>query len=156
MKHYPPPAPPQPRAPRLAIPPFHAVPGRARADGWTPERQARFIGHLAETRSVTKAARRVEMARESAYRLRRRRWAEGFCAAWDAAMGLKAHGGETIAGKVTSEELRWRIESGLWQVILKDRRFAGAWRQADNSALLQLMARQRFTRQSPLRMAPLP
>jgi hypothetical protein len=66
-----------------AIPLFHAVPVRDRHDGWTPRRQAAFIGHLAETRSVSEAARRVEMARESAYQLRRRPGAGSFCAAWD-------------------------------------------------------------------------
>ena len=52
------------------VPPFLPVPLRARADGWTPERQARFIGLLAETGSVAEAARRVGMGRESAWRLR--------------------------------------------------------------------------------------
>lgn len=79
----PPSSPKQPRR----IPPFHAVLGRSRADGWTPLRQAEFIGELAETRSVAEAARRVGMTRETAYRLRRREWSESFCAAWDAAMG---------------------------------------------------------------------
>ena len=31
------------------VPPFLPVPLRARADGWTLERQSRFIGHLAES-----------------------------------------------------------------------------------------------------------
>ena len=31
------------------VPPFLPVPVRARADGWTVERQGRFIGLLAET-----------------------------------------------------------------------------------------------------------
>lgn len=73
-------------APRR-IPPFHVMPGRARCDGWTPVKQAEFIGELAETRSVAEAARRVGMTRETAYRLRRRKWSSSFCAAWDAAMG---------------------------------------------------------------------
>jgi hypothetical protein len=50
-------------------------------------KQAEFIGELAETRSVTEAARRVGVTRETAYRLRRRKWSASFCAAWDAAMG---------------------------------------------------------------------
>ena len=47
------------------VPPFLPVPLRARADGWTPERQARFIGLLAETGSVVEAARAVGMSREA-------------------------------------------------------------------------------------------
>lgn len=73
--------------PPRRIPPFHAVPGRSRSDGWTPLKQAEFIGELAETRSVAEAALRVGMARETAYRLRRRKWSASFCAAWDAALG---------------------------------------------------------------------
>jgi len=76
-----------PRAAPRRIPSFHITPGRTRGDGWTPVKQAEFIGELAETRSVTEAARRVGMTRETAYRLRRRKWSASFCAAWDAAMG---------------------------------------------------------------------
>ncbi|MGB3740094.1 MAG: hypothetical protein WA948_12180, partial [Pontixanthobacter sp.] len=68
------------------IPQFHAVRVRIREDGWTPQRQAKFIGYLAQTGSVTDAARLVGMARETAYRLRTREWSESFCSAWDAAM----------------------------------------------------------------------
>ena len=75
------------RAAPRRIPSFHVTPGRTRGDGWTPVKQAEFIGELAETRSVTEAARRVGMTRETAYRLRRRKWSASFCAAWDAAMG---------------------------------------------------------------------
>ena len=42
---------------------------RVRRDGWTPERQLRFLDVLGRTRSVTKAARAAGMSRESAYRL---------------------------------------------------------------------------------------
>ena len=153
MKHYPP-KPAQPRTPARYIPPFHAVPLRARADGWTPLRQAEFIGHLAETRSVAGAARAVGMARETAYRLRGRAGGEGFDAAWDAALARTA----TAAGrarllaaletardaikpsrKVTLRQLEWRVESGIWQVILRGGRYAGVRRKADNSALLALL-----------------
>ena len=66
--------------PRRKVPAFVPVPLRARADGWTPLRQAEFLGYLAETRSVAEAARRVNMARETAYRLRDRPGAESFAA----------------------------------------------------------------------------
>lgn len=137
----------RPAPPRIPL--FHAVPGRTRADGWTPRRQAVFIGHLAETRSVTEAARRVSMARETVYRLRRREGAEGFNAAWDAALGKrtaqgdseKSQTGVTTSRKVTNAELAWRVETGLWQVRMHRGRFAGVWQRADNSALFQLLAR---------------
>ena len=65
---------------------FETVPGRARRDGWTPERQRAFIAELRASRCIDRAARAVGLSRESAYRLRRRPGAESFAAAWDAAM----------------------------------------------------------------------
>jgi hypothetical protein len=59
---------------------------KIRRDGWTPERQLRFLGALARTRSVTRAARAAGMSRESAYRLRSRREGALFAAAWDRAL----------------------------------------------------------------------
>ena len=66
--------------------PFDPVPTRARADGWTPERQRRFIAQLARTGIVAVAAREVGMGQTSAYNLRRRKGAESFAAAWDDAL----------------------------------------------------------------------
>ena len=65
---------------------FAPVPVTARHDGWTPERQARFIEALAECGCVTDAAKSVGMAVEGAYRLRRRIDALAFRQAWDAAI----------------------------------------------------------------------
>lgn len=65
---------------------FPLVPVRARQDGWTPARQRGFIEALADTLSVETAAARVGMTGSSAYALRRRAGAEGFGAAWDAAL----------------------------------------------------------------------
>ena len=59
---------------------------RIRRDGWTPERQLRFLDALARTRSVTRAAAFAGMSRESAYRLRARRDGALFAAAWDRAL----------------------------------------------------------------------
>jgi len=147
MKHYFP-APSHPRRHALRIPDFHAVPGRGRCDGWTPLRQAEFIGHLAATRSVSAAAKAVSMARESAYRLRTRPWSEEFCAAWDAALGKAArpesHRPVTFPRKVTLAELQWRAESGLWRVRLVQGRYAGVLHKADNSALLSLLSRLNY------------
>jgi hypothetical protein len=56
---------------------------RVRRDGWTPERQLRFLDALARTRSVTRAAACAGMSRESAYRLRNRPGADLFAALWD-------------------------------------------------------------------------
>jgi hypothetical protein len=56
-------------------------PRKTRRDGWTAERQLRFLAALCETRSITTAACTAGMSRESAYRLRDR--AELFAAFWD-------------------------------------------------------------------------
>ncbi len=155
------PSTPRPRKLALRIPPFHAVPVRLRADGWTPVRQAEFIGHLAATRSVSAAARAVSMGRESAYRLRARAGAAGFAAAWDVCLargGLQAGGSQAgmaraveaartalrPARKVTIQQLEWRIETGIWTVLLRGGCYVGARRKPDNSALLALLSRTRY------------
>ena len=62
------------------------VPTRARHDGWTPEKQHRFIEALAESGCVTEACRAVGMTTKSAYRLRTRADASIFRQAWDLAL----------------------------------------------------------------------
>ena len=59
---------------------------KPRKDGWTPERQRAFIGALADSGVVIDAARSVGMSDTSAYTLRRAPGAEGFAAAWEAAL----------------------------------------------------------------------
>lgn len=126
----------QTRKPRRHVPAFAPVPLRHRIGGWTPAKQAAFLGLLAETRCVRTAARRVGMSRETAYRLRRRPGAGSFAAAWDTALGR-----ETAAKhKVTHEELRIRVVFGLLQPRLYRGRYVATVRKADNSALLRYLA----------------
>ena len=69
------------------IPDFAPVPRATyRHDAWTPERQRAFIGALADTGCVSRAARMVNMAQANCYTLRRSPGAEGFRRAWDAAL----------------------------------------------------------------------
>jgi hypothetical protein len=63
-----------------------APPTSTRRDGWTAERQLRFLDTLGRTRSVTSAARATGMSRESAYRLRARSAGALFALLWDRAM----------------------------------------------------------------------
>lgn len=58
---------------------------RPRYDGWTEEKQRRFIEVLADTGLVSDAAKAVGMTRESAYKLRRSAHGAAFSRAWDAA-----------------------------------------------------------------------
>lgn len=72
---------------RPALPDFEPVPRKGnRHDGWTPERQKAFIEALADTGSVRRAARMVNMSQANAYALRRAPGAEGLRRAWDAAL----------------------------------------------------------------------
>lgn len=128
------------RRPRRKVPAFVPVPVRARSDGWTPLRQAEFLGYLAETRSVTEAARRVNMARETAYRLRTKPGAESFAAAWDVAMGASDRVTRP-ASKVTGYELWHRAFHGLLQPLTYAGRYTGIGRKSDPSALLTVLAR---------------
>lgn len=117
------------------VPAFSPAPMRERADGWTPARQAAFLAHLAITRSVSAAARKVKMARETAYRLRRKPGAASFAAAWDAVLG-RGDGKR----KVTSAERRRRALLGLLKPVIYQGRHVGTMEKADNTALLGHLA----------------
>ncbi|MES2445319.1 MAG: hypothetical protein V4574_21035 [Pseudomonadota bacterium] len=78
---------PATRDQRAPLPEFEPVPRKTnRHDGWTPERQKAFVEALADTGSVRRAARMVNMSQANAYALRRAAGAEGFRRAWDAAL----------------------------------------------------------------------
>src|SRR5690606_26738177 len=117
-------------APR--VPPFYPVPTRTRRDGWTVQRQADFLGMLAETGSVMGACEAVGISRKSAYKLRARPGAESFAAAWDAALGGPIR-------KVTVTDLAFLAYHGLVQPMFFRGKYRGARRKPDNSALLRLM-----------------
>jgi hypothetical protein len=66
---------------------------RPRVDGWTEEKQRRFIEALADTGLVSHAAKAVGLSRESANRLRRSPHGAAFARAWDAA---RLHAGSAL------------------------------------------------------------
>jgi hypothetical protein len=74
--------------------------GNVRRDGWTPERQLRFLDALARTRCVSHAATSAGMSREGAYRFRNRCDGALFAALWDR---ILAPG--TLSGEVHIEAL---------------------------------------------------
>lgn len=59
---------------------------RHQHNGWTAERQQRFLTHLALHGSVTAAARVVGMSRQSAYWLKRQPHSADFARAWEEAL----------------------------------------------------------------------
>ena len=70
--------------PLLAFAPYiHTAPRR---NSITPPLQRRFVSTLAATGIVTQAARSIGKSMEALYKLRARPGAEGFAAAWDAAL----------------------------------------------------------------------
>ena len=121
---------PRRRSPR--VPAFYPVPLRATHHGWTPERQAHFIGWLAETGSASEACARVGMSRKGAYQLRRKPGAEGFAAAWDAALGAPAP-------KVTFSEWDILYDDGLIEPRFRSGRYLGYRRKQDTAALCRLL-----------------
>ena len=79
------PASPEYGAAIAALLDFDPVPVRARRDGWTPERQRRYVVALVETGHMGKAARAVGMTEQGAAKLRRRPDAASFTRACEAA-----------------------------------------------------------------------
>jgi hypothetical protein len=78
---------------------------RIRRDGWTPERQLRFLQALAGTRSIAKAAASAGMSRESAYRLRNRRDGVLFGLLWDHVLAPEPPRREVHSERLTDGQL---------------------------------------------------
>jgi hypothetical protein len=118
----------------LCVPAFYPVPTRTRRDGWTVERQADFLGMLAETGSVIGACEAVGISRKSAYQLRARPGAESFAAAWDAALGCEAR-------KVTSPRHDPVNIKPLVRLVMFRGRYRAAWYNAPDGALVSRVRR---------------
>lgn len=122
-------------APPQSLPAFTPVPRKSpRHDGWTPERQRRFIEHLADLGSVRAAANAVGMTPESAYVLRRHPEAAEFRAAWQAALALGVEQLEDIAMD--------RALHGVEVPVYSYGKLVGT-RRAYNDALLMFLLRNR-------------
>ena len=76
-----------------------------RRDGWTPERQLRFLDALASTRNIARAAAAAGMSRESAYRLRYRREGALFGLLWDRILAPQLAAGEVHDRPLTNGQL---------------------------------------------------
>jgi hypothetical protein len=103
---------------------------------------------------VKAAAARVGMSRETAYRLRRKRGAASFCAAWDAIMGDAIMGGpNTPRPKVSLDPLFQRIRYGLYRPVMRSGRYVGTLKKPDNAALRSALSRADRTVDAALRRA---
>ena len=89
---------------------------KPRHDGWTEEKQRRFIEVLADTGLVSLAAKEVGMTRASAYRLRRAEHAGAFARAWDRARELAGAMIEDIAFERAIEGVEVETYDGTGQL----------------------------------------
>ena len=124
--------PPEPDDPLLSFAPYlHRAPRR---NSITPDRQRDFIAMLAATGIVTQAARHIGASLEALYRLRNQPGAEGFAAAWEAAIdrGMARLEDCALERAILGEE----------RPIVRGGEVVGTWRW-HNSALLMFLLRQR-------------
>lgn len=106
---------------------------RARYDGWTEEKQRRFIEALADTGQVRLAAKAVGMRPETAYRLRRQPHAAAFACAWDAAREQAGAFLEDVAFERALEGVEHNVYDENGEVV--------ATRRAFNDRLLMFLLR---------------
>ncbi len=118
---------------------------RPRLDGWTEEKQRRFIEALADTGLVSHAAKAVGMSRESANRLRRSPHGAAFARAWDAARQHAGAALEDIAFERAIEGVEHNIYNEYGEVICTKRVY--------NDRLLTFLLRhlkpERYARDAP-------
>lgn len=121
--------PPEDDDPLLSFAPYlHTHP---RSNSITPERQRRFIATLAATGIVTQAARSIGKSMEALYKLRSKPGAEGFAAAWDAAL---ERGVQRLEDCALERALR-----GTPTPIVSGGKLLGTWNKPDNQLLRFLL-----------------
>jgi|GEM_PF-4015658 hypothetical protein len=104
---------------------------RPRYDGWTEEKQRRFIEVLADTGIVTFAAKAVGMSRESVNRLRHSPDGVAFARAWDAA--------RQYAGSVLEDIAFERAIEGVEQNVYDEYGNIVCTKRVYNDRLLQYL-----------------
>ena len=118
-----------------SAPKFDPASPRPRRDGWSAERQIRFIEAVAEGASVDAAARRVGMTRDSAYKLARRPCGGSFREAWDAAIDCTMAQVEQAAVE--------RAKNGVARPIFYKGQQVGEWRHHDERLTMFLLRSRR-------------
>jgi len=119
--------------PLLQFAPYvHKAP---RANSITPDLQRRFVATLSATGIVKQAAKSIGKSLEALYRLRHRPGAEGFSAAWDAALDRGVQRLEDCALE--------RAMVGTSTPIVSGGEILGWWDKPDN-ALLRFLLRYRL------------
>ena len=129
--------------PLLAFAPFHHK--APRRNSITPELQRRFVATLAATGIVKVAAKRIGKSLEALYKLRARPGAEGFAAAWDAALDRGMQRLEDCALE--------RAIQGTPTPIVSGGKLLGTWDKPDNT-LLRFLLQQRLPQRYAAQIAP--
>ena len=114
---------------------FTPVALAARRNGWTPERQRRFVSALANCGCVKLAASAAGISARSAYRLRDRPDAAEFAAAWDAAQAE----GQSRIGEVALD----RVIHGERIPVFYGGRQIGVQTVYNDRLIIALLDRQR-------------
>jgi hypothetical protein len=131
--------PPEDDDPLLAFPPYcHTAPRR---NSITPDLQRRFIATLAATGIVKQAAKSIGRSLEALYKLRHRPGAEGFAAAWDAALERGVQRLEDCALE--------RALKGTRTPIVSHGQILGWWDKPDNNLLRFLLQHRLSARYGP-------
>lgn len=131
--------------PLLNFAPYvHVAPRR---NSITPDRQREFIAMLAATGIVTQAARAIGASLEALYKIRNREGAEGFAAAWDAAIER----GFTRLEDCALE----RAIAGEERPVVWDGRVVATWKRYDTALLAFLLRTRRPEKYGVLRAADL-
>ena len=107
----------------------------ARRNSITPERQVAFVSALAASGIVTQAARVIGVSLEALYKLRHQPGAEGFAAAWDAAIDRGMARLEDCALE--------RALLGEERVIYRNGEVVARWRRYDTQLLIFLLRQRR-------------
>lgn len=105
-----------------------------RSNAITPDRQRRFIATLAATGIVSQAARSIGKSLEALYKLKHKPGAEGFAAAWDAALERGVQRLEDCALQ--------RAVQGTPTPIVSGGKLIGTWDRPDNNLLRFLLQRR--------------
>lgn len=109
-----------------------------RRNSITPDRQRAFIAALAAYGIVTQAALEIGASLEALYKLRQRPGAEGFAAAWEAAIDR---------GVARLEDcLLARALEGEERPIVSAGKLLGTWRHFDNRLAMFLLRQRRPAR----------
>lgn len=131
--------------PLLDFAPYvHVAPRR---NSITPDRQREFIAMLAATGIVTQAARCIGASLEALYKIRARRGAEGFAAAWEAVIGRGFSRLEDCALE--------RAIAGEERPVVWDGKVVTTWKRYDTALLMFLLRQRRSEKYGNLRLAEL-